>query len=163
MAGKSAEGFAADLDLFLQGALDRQDVLVRRVMSEAAQSVILKTPVDTGRARANWIAAEDEASTETSESTDANGQSALAAANLVIAGAPRFGRVVLANSLPYIGVLENGGFVPTDPGPSKKKGKGGKGIKGRTGETLVSGGFSVQAPEGMVKKTVQELEARYAG
>ena len=64
--------------------------------------------------------------------------------------------VYISNNVDHIEVLEDGLYQPPDPGPSKDR------RKGRHGEILVRGGFSVQAPQGMVKVTIQEIMAEYA-
>ena len=47
--------FTLDLSKFKTKVGVRTDAVLRRVAFEAFSSVIRKTPVDTGRARANWI------------------------------------------------------------------------------------------------------------
>ena len=101
-------------------------------------SIVKKTPIDTGRARANWNVSEGSPDISTTEDTrtspmsknkmpDPNGDES----------------IFISNNLPYITVLEYGGF----PNPPDKDG----------GKTV--NGFSKQAPEGMVGVTLANNEA----
>ena len=72
-----------------------------------------------------------------------------------ISDIPPFAVVWLTNNLPYAIVWEEGTFEPSDPGPSKDK------RPDRLGRTLVSGGYSTQAPRGMVAITLEELKAMF--
>lgn len=93
----------------------------------------------------------------TQGSLDPDGEATIAAGVAKIQQA-KFGQtIVFANPVPHTEILEYGGFVPPDPGPSKRGGHDGS----RKGQILVSGGFSTQAPEGMVRKTLDELRAEF--
>jgi len=59
------------------------------------------------------------------------------------------------NSARHAHVLEFGLFVPPDPGPSKQK------RPGREGVVLVSGGFAVRSPQGMLGVTFDSVKAKY--
>lgn len=122
----------------------KQDVdnVVKAVTLETFSRVILRTPVDTGRARANWIASWDSWTPITNIATDPSGAAAIKEAEVKILRAPVGGVMYLTNSLPYAATLEYGGY-PNPP----------KGGKGKT-----EGGFSRQAPQGMVRVTVEEVE-----
>lgn len=116
------------------------DTVVRKSTLEVFRGVVLKTPVDTGRARGNWNVAAGAPDTSTTPTANqARGMTEVAKAASIAAG----GIVYLANSLPYIRPLEYGQY-PNPP----------KGGKGKT-----TGGFSRQAPQGMVRLTAIEFEA----
>ena len=121
---------------------EKNKVAIKEVRKNYAfalySSIVKKTPVDTGRARANWnvsVGAPDLSTTEDTRKTpkpkdkmpDPNGDES----------------IFISNNLPYIGVLEYGGF----PNPPDKDG----------GKTV--NGFSKQAPEGMVGVTLANNEA----
>jgi hypothetical protein len=113
---------------------------VQKSTQQVFAAVVKRTPVDTGRARANWNASQGALDTTTTDSTD----QARGAAEAARAGAmPAGGVVYLANSLPYARTLEYGEY----PNPPKKP----------TGKTV--NGFSKQAPQGMVRLSAQEYEA----
>lgn len=122
----------------------------RKIVLEALQRIVLKTPVDTGHARLNWqVTIGVPAGVEIPGSGPNNIGQALSS----LAALRPFQVVYISNPVPYIQVLEEGGFVPRDPGPSRDP------RPGRLGRILVRGGYSVQAPRGMVSVTVAELLA----
>lgn len=89
------------------------DDLVRKVAIAATQAVITATPVDTGRARSNWLASIDAPRFDTRDPVAAGAAAtgpAMAEAIAVIQGynGDRNREVRLANNLPYIGRLDEG-------------------------------------------------------
>ncbi len=75
---------------------------------DAAKRAILKTPVDTGRARGNWMMEVGKPAEGTAESTDSSGAGTVTAIASRIR-AIRFGvRSFIVNNLPYIRKLEYG-------------------------------------------------------
>lgn len=82
---------------------------VRRAALAADQAVVLATPVDTGRARANWVTSVGAPDYTTSESTDPSGSSAIAQGQRAVGGYKAgAGGIFITNSLPYIARLEDG-------------------------------------------------------
>ena len=110
------------------------DKLMRGVVLEALKRIKNRTPVDTGRARNNWNVSEGSPDYGT---TTATGDTALARGAAVIANLKFGDTAYITNGLPYIPTLEYGGY---GPGPK------------------TVGGFSRQAPAGMVGITVAELK-----
>ena len=102
-------------------------------------AVIKSSPVDTGRFRANWTAAGVQPSTVTTDMTDKSGSAATGAMVNYINSAKGQTVFTLANNLPYARVIEYGGY-PGD-GPN------------------TVGGFSKQAPAGVVRVNVARFEA----
>ena len=102
-------------------------------------AVIKSSPVDTGRFRANWTAAGVQPSTVTASSTDKSGSSAIGAMTSYINSANGQLVFTLSNNLPYAHKLEYGGY-PGD-GPN------------------TVGGFSKQAPAGMVRVNAARFQA----
>lgn len=82
--------------------------VVRKVSLQALNGVVLKTPVDTGRARGNWGVGINNRPNGTSENTDLSGGATISAGQGEIAGAKTYGEVYITNNLPYIGKLESG-------------------------------------------------------
>ena len=101
-------------------------------------SIVKKTPVDTGRARANWNISVGSPDLTTTEETR---KSPKPMKNM--AGNLDDESIFISNNLPYITTLEYGGY----PNPPKKDG----------GKTV--NGYSKQAPEGMVGVTLANNEA----
>ena len=102
-------------------------------------AVIKSSPVDTGRFRANWTAAGVQPSTVTTDMTDKSGAAATGAMVNYINSTKAQTVFTLANNLPYAHVIEYGGY-PGD-GPN------------------TVGGFSKQAPQGVVRVNVARFEA----
>lgn len=98
--------FANDLSKFSKRVEENADQVVRKVVLEVSKSLILMTPVDTGRARANYVISKGTMNTATTEAVDKIGANTLAkiAAYPVEAGGVYF----ISNSLPYISALEYG-------------------------------------------------------
>lgn len=119
--------FALDVSKWCGKSLDRIDIVSRKIALEMFRRVILRTPVDTGRARGNWQTTVGAPAFGTLDETDKSGRAAIARATTVclawkaVSGAWIF----LANNLPYIERLEHG--------------------------------YSKQAPSGMVAITVAEF------
>jgi hypothetical protein len=114
------------------------DEVPRRVVFEMFQRIVFKTPVDEGRARSNWQPSIGSPATGTIEAPDKSGNATIAKAKAILAIANAGDTIYLSNNLPYIRRLEEGGY-PDGP------------------KTV--GGFSTQAPAGMVALTVQEFAA----
>lgn len=106
--GKSARQFALDLKRF--GAVARGDaeIIFKKIALELDQRVVLMTPVDTGRARANWFPSINTSALGTIDASDRSGSSALSKATRVVAQAALGDVIWLTNNLPYILALENG-------------------------------------------------------
>jgi hypothetical protein len=114
----------------------RLDLFGRNIALELFRRVIYKTPVDDGPARANWQVSIGAAATGTVELSDKDGSATMARATAASRGFRAGDIIYLTNNLPYIMKLEEGGY-PDGP------------------KTV--GGFSRQAPAGMVALTVQEF------
>lgn len=136
---------------FLKDRVPREVKTIQTKMALAGlRGVVKKTPVDKRMARGGWqvsIGIPPVANVITS--------SPIGTGSTKILQAVPFSTIYIGNNVSYITVLEYGGFIPKDPGPSKDK------RKGRFGKVLVKGGFSVQAPHGMVSVTLQELRMMF--
>jgi len=129
---------------------------------EALKGIVERTPVDTGRALGGWQVTLNSPSDAAGGAQGAapNRSAILKSGQAKIKAARPYQVIWISNNVHYIRILEEGGFVPTDPGPSKTGGSASKaGRKARKGEILVSGGYSVQAPQGMVAVTLLELRS----
>jgi hypothetical protein len=157
----------------------RIDVSVRRITLELFSGIIAATPVDTGRARGNWQTSVGSPTSGVIDRDDLTGAAAIAEARDKMGGA---GKVTyLTNNLPYIQVLEYGGYPnPPKRGTLVSRGAvvGSLGLSGfsgnislrqslalssRTREPAVyeirsSGGYSRQAPAGMVRINMARVQ-----
>jgi hypothetical protein len=102
-------------------------------------AIIKSSPVDSGRFRANWMAAGVQPSSAVTNSTDKSGSAATVAMASYISSARGQMVFTMANNLHYAYKLEFGGY-PGD-GPN------------------TVGGFSKQAPAGMVRVNVARFQA----
>lgn len=118
----------------IKGVIDRTtgrvDGAVRKLTLDVFSSVVKMTPVDTGRAKGNWIPTIGTRASGETNVTDKSGGSTIA---VIVATVPeKAGAIVwLTNNVPYIGVLEYG------------RGNGKPG--------------SQQAPNGMVRLSIQRF------
>ncbi len=138
--------FAAEISTFGVKTKEQMDFFVFTICTEITNGIVLKTPADTGRARANWFPSLDVPSGNITTKTDLAGSSAIASARPLAEQAA--GRVFyLTNNLPYIRHLEYGLY-----GNPQGSANGPKTI----------GGFSKQAPAGMVRVTINEVVRAYS-
>lgn len=72
------------------------------------QTVVSSTPVDTGRARANWQASIDTPITEPTEAEDQSGADTISRNNAVIKRRKSGQTVYISNNVAYIEALNNG-------------------------------------------------------
>lgn len=135
----------------------RVNKLQRSIAMRLLTGVVKKTPVDTGRARGGWqISITTPIQTAISR-VDKEGVGVAGTELAKLAELGAYDVIWITNNVEYILVLEEGLFEPTDPGPSKDP------RKERKGRVWVKGGYSVQAPQGMLKVTVAEVAAYYQG
>lgn len=89
---------------------DIQDTIVRRFGLGVLTRVIRKTPVDTGRMRANWQVSFDSPETQSLDRTDRVGSMTLAqgSSQLQSFDLRRNTNIYLSNNLPYAPSIEGG-------------------------------------------------------
>lgn len=141
--------FTADIRKFVEKTNGNIDLVVRKVLFDLSTSLVLRTPVDTGRLRANWQYGLDSIPESVSDGTD----DPTARLHGEIGNVPEVAgrRHYLINNLPYAPVVEYGLYPnPVKVGSQKR------------GETVprphTVNGFSEQAPYGMVRITVVEFQ-----
>lgn len=150
-----AEDFIRSLEEIASGlAPSEVRIVQKKVALQVLSGVVRRTPVDEGRARGGWqLTIGDTSPREGGESRDEG--SIITSALEQLAGLSDYGVVFITNNVPYILVLDQGGFVPQNPGPSKDP------RPGRLGRILVQDGYSVQAPNGMVDATLASLSEQF--
>lgn len=127
--------FTQDLFKFRKRTMDKYTKVKRLSAFELFAAVVMETPVDKGVLRNNWFASIGRGSTDTTSSSDPSGANTLAKIQAILQGVDLDRDVFLTNNLPYAAVVEFGGY-PKSP-------------SGGAGKT--SGGYSLKAPEGMVR------------
>lgn len=90
--------------------IDQVIILVqKKVAFQLLEGIVNMTPVDTGRARGNWMVTIGSPSTEVkTETYDKVGAGTIAAGRSTIESLTTLGAIYLTNNLPYILPLENG-------------------------------------------------------
>lgn len=115
-----------DLNLVFNGTVEKAELATKAIAMELFKNVILKTPVDTGRARGNWTASIGSPVSDVKQHTDKGGESTISQVIEKVDDIKLGDTIYLSNNLPYIGKLEYGS--------------------------------SKQAPEGMVRISMQEIK-----
>jgi hypothetical protein len=113
--------------------------------------IVPRTPVDTGRARASWQVTIGEPGREVPPEGGAHREPGATDALQAMAGLQPGQTVWITSALPYILVLEFGGY----PNPPRR---GSYDKKTKSWVVKSAGGFSRQAPQGMVRVTFEELK-----
>lgn len=147
------EAFSKDLDKFIKHLIPYHvSVVIRKIVFEALRRMVYRTPSDEGNARASWLVTINYIPNDYDPGADDQDGGPTIQKNMaVINQIPAFCTAFITNNAPHIDVLDKGLFDPSDPGPSKDK------RPGREGEVLVSGGYSQQAPNGIISVTFEEL------
>lgn len=160
MSFENIDKLERDLNEMLRGATAETVRQVQKKLTfDLLAGVIRRTPVDEGRARGGWQVGVNERPQPGQTPKDSGKQvgdgrgAAADRAAAAMAKLPDYAIVFVVNDVPYIVVLDQGLFDPANPGPSKDP------RPGRKGRVLVSGGFSTQAPAGMVDVTIASIAA----
>jgi hypothetical protein len=133
------------------------DLFLRKFVLDLFRAVVLRTPVDTGLLRGNWQPAigsmpDGVLTTKDKGGWGVGGQIA-SATGRAIWGTP----VYLINNLPYAVTVEYGGYPnPVKRGTYVKSGQNKYGISGPGWVKRSLGGYSKQAPQGMVRVSIAE-------
>lgn len=135
--------FTMQLDQFKFKSVQQAKTTIRWIVLELCRRVIMKTPVDTGRARSSWTPALGSIPSRipSENDTDKKGTTTVMKAKGVVDAWDMQPAFFLVSNLPYIMTLEYGRY----PNPPKAGSK-------------TVGGFSKQAPQGMVRITLAEFQ-----
>lgn len=99
---------------FVRGSTEQVSLSTRGLALHALTGVVLRTPVDTGRARGNWQAHVGAPVGRETGRLDKGGSAAIADGAAAIAAQRGFQQIVIENNVPYIGRL-NEGYSPQAP------------------------------------------------
>ena len=100
--------FKISLDKFSNEIPEKFLKVQKKIILEAMSRVIEKSPVDTGRFRANWNTAVDTPDTSTSKVTDPSGEISKQKCLQALSGMNPYDVVHISNNLDYARTLENG-------------------------------------------------------
>lgn len=134
--------FALDVSAFAAKAKKNPEIVIRQVSIKLFSAIILGSPVDTGRFRMNWQAAGRSPETGTVTGVDKTGTTSINKMASVIVGLKDWYEFTLANNLPYANVIEYGGYPGEGPN--------------------TTGGYSKQAPSGVVRVNVKRFNTLLA-
>ena len=101
----ASQSFGVKITGLVRKAQADIDLAVRKATFELFNKIVLRSPVDTGRFRANWNVSYAQADTSVTLSTNQNRGTKEAAKALTY---PTGGVVYLSNGLPYAQRLETG-------------------------------------------------------
>lgn len=101
------------------------------IAMDSLRGIVMKSPVDTGRFRGNWIVSKNSFNNTTNQITDKSGGPTINKGSQVIQSFnyKKDHSIIIQNNLPYANRLENG--------------------------------WSKQAPNGMVALTLSEMQRKY--
>lgn len=131
--------FALQLAEFAKKAGGNASLVVRKVSIDLLSRVVLRTPVDTGRARSNWFVTVGAPTGRVAETTDKAGTATIANGERALASFEVGPSIYITNSLPYINRLEYEGYSKQAPAGMVR--------------------ISVSEYEGLIRKALGEVQA----
>ncbi len=108
--------FASDLRRFANLTSQKMETVVKASLVRIGTSVVVKSPVDTGRFKSNWLASYGTADTTVSMSVDPSGQSSINRLKMSVQGLTFREYFYFTNSLPYAKGLEYGDSMQAPSG-----------------------------------------------
>jgi len=100
--------FELSIKKFGEKAIKKTDAIIRKTAFDLTNAIIMDTPVDTGRARGNWIVSIDRQDDRKIDTEDKSGASTIAKAQNEIFNNPIQKEIWIQNNLEYIARLEYG-------------------------------------------------------
>lgn len=105
----NANQFGTEVRHFASRLLpEQQELFIKKLGFEMLTRLILKTPVDTGHARTNWIVSLGDPSEAEVGGEDQSGQATIARGATEIGKVGPFELLWITNNVPYIERLEDG-------------------------------------------------------
>ncbi len=136
-------GFSASIGKWAGDTITRTENVGKQAAIALFRGIILDTPVDTGRLRANWQATADSPVFSQLSLDDKDGAQAVEKMTTVILAQGQDFTVYMTNSLPYAPVAEYGEWKDKNGNPAN-------------GPHTI-GGYSIQAPAGMVRRNMTRI------
>lgn len=103
-------GWSVNLSKLANKYKNDMDKTVRAATILMAQKVVLQTPVDTGRLKANWQFGVGSINTTTTDATDSSGAATISNLTAQALASPVGGKVYISNNLPYAYKIEYEGW-----------------------------------------------------
>jgi hypothetical protein len=104
----SLKNFASKMIVLADKVEKNAEKLVKEVASKSLANVVYDTPVDTGRARANWIVNIGSSSNYSTITQDKIGYTAVGKGNAIIEKYKSGDVIYITNNVDYIVKLDNG-------------------------------------------------------
>ncbi len=127
--------FTSQLAAFHEKSIDNVTKVKRMSSFDLFSAVVMETPVKKGVLRNNWFAQIGSGSSETTTDGDSSGQQTISRIERTLLATDLVRDIYLTNNMPYAYVVEYGGY------PNPPEG----------GEGYTANGFSLKAPDGMVR------------
>lgn len=109
--------FNAEVAAFANTLMPQQFVAFhKKIALDALRSIVLRTPVDTGRARGNWQVTIDVPAEGVMDEVDGGGMATVSKGTGALGGLGPYRVVWLTNNVPYIGELEKGSSTQAPTG-----------------------------------------------
>ena len=101
--------FNAEIAVFAKALMPKKFVAFhKKIALDALRGIVMRTPVDTGRARANWQVTIDVAPEDVVDEKDGGGGATISKGIGELNSLRPYRVVWITNNVPYIGELENG-------------------------------------------------------
>lgn len=130
--------FTLGIEKFSENFILGAEKAIRGASIKLFSAIILDSPVDTGRFRANWFATGSQPSVKVTTTTDTEGSKTVNDMTKKVATIKDWSAFTLTNNLPYSLKIEFGGY---GDGPE------------------TTGGYSKQAPSGLVRVNISRFNA----
>ena len=145
--------FNLSMENFAERTLGKLEVGFKKVAFGLSEDIIMATPVDSGRARGNWFPEINSfSSQEDLTADDKRGLKARASVRSKVRALELGHTFTLTNNLPYIEKLEYGLYPLNPKYGTRYEIRDSDKFVTETGFVILSqGGFSKQAPQGMVR------------
>lgn len=109
MAVENLQAFNNSVVKFAKTLVPAQQILfIKKISLQALRGVVLKTPVDTGRLRGNWLVSIDSVPSAPVEKTDRPGNSTISTGAQELAKVTPFSTVFITNNVEYAEFVEEG-------------------------------------------------------
>jgi hypothetical protein len=129
-------------------------VLARAMATELVGRVFEQTPKRTGATVSHWVLTKKDYSQRRYKKNSIQYGFEEKALDFIAKLGP-YEKFHISINDPHMLIIDNGSFVPPNPGPSKDT------FPGRKGKTWVSGGYSTQAPSGVTIPVTKKIKVKY--
>lgn len=145
------ESFSKQMNDIIKKTKDNTRKAVAAGCLEISKEIIQRTPVDTGRLKGNWIPEKNTRPDYSLNTSDKSGSKTISKSKAVTNKLKIGDTYFLVNNLVYAEVVEYGLFPKLVKYSTHQKN-----MSERDGAIRSYNGYSTQAPQGMVRVTIEE-------